>query len=128
MAEATQRPGRAMACSTGQPQLGEGNWWDARRNELLAVDILAGRVAEARVCDDGLIERVRGLPGCPGRSASMASVQGDDGWLLGAGLGFVHLAFDGTQRTIAEVAPAGTRMNDGASDPKARLLGRDPRR
>ena len=48
-------------------------------------------------------------------------VEGDDGWLLGAGRSFVYLTPDGTHRTIAEVSPAGTRMNDGACDPQGRF-------
>ena len=48
---------------------------------------------------------------------------GDGGWLLGAGRGFVYLAPDGAYRTIAEVSPAATRMNDGASDPQGRFWG-----
>jgi sugar lactone lactonase YvrE len=48
-------------------------------------------------------------------------IEGDEGWLLGAGRGFVHLAPDGARRTIAEVSPAGTRMNDGACDPQGRF-------
>ena len=51
----------------------------------------------------------------------IAPVEGDGGWLLGAGRGFVHLAPDGTHRMIAEVSPTGTRMNDGACDPQGRF-------
>ena len=112
----------AVASSTGQTQLGEGIRWDARRDEMLAVDILAGRVACARVRDDGSLERLR-VYQLPGTVGMIAPVEGDDGWLLGAGRGFVYLALDGTQRTIAEVSPAGTRMNDGACDPQGRFWG-----
>ena len=112
----------AVVSSTGQTQLGEGIRWDARRDEMLAVDILAGRVARARVRDDGSLERVR-VYQLPGTVGMIAPVEGDDGWLLGAGRGFVYLALDGTQRTIAEVSPAGTRMNDGACDPQGRFWG-----
>ena len=86
------------------------------------VDILAGRVARGRLRDDGSLERV-GVYQLPGTVGMIAPVEGDDGWLLGAGRGFVHLALDGTQRTIAEVSPAGTRMNDGACDPQGRFWG-----
>jgi len=53
------------------------------------------------------------------QTTSRSSVEGDEGWLLGAGRSFAYLAPDGTHRTIAEVAPAGTHMNDGAYDPRA---------
>ena len=53
----------------------------------------------------------------------IAPIEGDDGWLLGSGRGFVHLALDGSQRTIAEASPAETRMNDGACDPQGRFWG-----
>ena len=51
----------------------------------------------------------------------IAPVEGDDGWVLGAGRGFVHLALDGTLLTIAEASPAGTRMIDAACDPQGRF-------
>ena len=117
-----RRHGRAVACNTEQTQLGEGIRWDGRRGELLAVDILAGRVARGLLRNDGLIERV-GVYQLPETVGMVAPIQGDDGWVLGAGRGFVHLALDGTQRTIAQVAPAGTRMNDGACDPQGRFWG-----
>jgi sugar lactone lactonase YvrE len=121
---ATERDedGRAVVCSTEQAHLGEGIRWDARRDEMLAVDILAGRVYRGRVRDDGSLERVR-VYKLPGTVGMIAPVKGDDGWLLGAGRSFVYLAPDGTDRTIADVSPAGTRMNDGACDPQGRFWG-----
>ena len=112
----------AIPCSTEQTHLGEGIRWDARRDEMLAVDILAGRVYRGRVRDDGALERVR-VYQLPGTVGMIAPVEGDEGWLLGAGRSFVYLAPDGTHRTVAEVAPAGTRMNDGACDPQGRFWG-----
>jgi sugar lactone lactonase YvrE len=112
----------AVPCSTGQTHLGEGIRWDARRDEMLAVDILTGGVYRAHVRDDGALERVRAYQ-LPGTVGMIAPVEGDEGWLLGAGRSFVYLAPDGTHRTIAEVAPAGTRMNDGACDPQGRFWG-----
>ena len=120
MATRDQGHGGAVLCSTEQTQLGEGIRWDARRDEMLAVDILAGRVYRGRVRSDGSLERVR-VYQLPETVGMITPVEGDDGWLLGAGRSFVYLAPDGTQRTIAEVAPAGTRMNDGACDPKGRF-------
>jgi sugar lactone lactonase YvrE len=112
--------GVAVRCSNEQSQLGEGIRWDARRSELLAVDIVAGRVYRGRVGDDGAVERVR-VYQLPVTVGMIAPVQGDDGWLLGAGRGFVYLALDGSHRSIADVAPAGTRMNDGACDRQGRF-------
>ena len=115
--------GGAVACSSKQTQLGEGVRWDARRGEMLGVDILAGRVARARIADDGSLAYVREyqLPWTVGMIAPVEDRDG--GWLLGAGRGFVYLAPDGTHRTIAELSPAGTRMNDGACDPQGRFWG-----
>ena len=110
----------AVACTTEQTQLGEGVRWDARRSELLRVDILAGRVFRDAVEDDGRLRPVR-LYALPWTVGMIAPIAGDDGWLLGAGRRFVHLAPDGTHRTIAEVSPAGTRMNDGACDARGRF-------
>lgn len=49
----------AVACTTDQHELGEGARWDARRGELLRVDILAGRIHRDRVADDGSLVPVR---------------------------------------------------------------------
>jgi sugar lactone lactonase YvrE len=117
-----EQGGVAVLCSTEQSQLGEGIRWDDRRSELLAVDILAGRVYRGRLRDDDMLERVR-VYQLPGPVGMIAPVQGDDGWVLGAGPGFVYMAPDGSQRSIAQVAPAGTRMNDGACDPQGRFWG-----
>ena len=110
----------AVACTTEQAVLGEGARWDARRGELLGVDISTGRVNRDRVADDGSL-----VPVCtyqiPGTVGAIVPVHGDDGWLLAASRGFVHLSLDGARRPLAEVAPAGTRMNDGACDPLGRL-------
>jgi sugar lactone lactonase YvrE len=116
------RPNGAIRCTDEQTQLGEGVRWDARRNELLRVDVLAGRIYRDRVDDDGCLRLVQ-VYELPGTVGMIAPVDGDEGWLLGAGRAFVHLTPDGSLRTIAEVSPAGTRMNDGACDPQGRFWG-----
>ena len=110
----------AVASTISQAVLGEGLRWDARRDEVLAVDILAGRVYRGRVADDGDLILIRGYA-LPGTVGAIAPVEGDDGWILAAGQGFVHLSLDGSLQSIVEVAPTGTRMNDGACDPQGRL-------
>ncbi|MBI4932543.1 MAG: SMP-30/gluconolactonase/LRE family protein [Actinobacteria bacterium] len=109
----------ALACTTEAAELGEGVRWDARRDELLWVDILRGLVFRANVLDDGSLQPVHTYE-LPMPVGAIAPVHGDDGWLLAAGRGFVHLAPDGTHRAIAEAAPAGARMNDAACDPQGR--------
>jgi len=110
----------AVACTTEQTQLGEGVRWDAQRGELLRVDILAGRVYRDQVKGDGSLVSIR-VYDLPWTIGMIAPVEGDGGWLLGAGRGFAHLAPDGSHSLIAEVSPAGTRMNDGACDPQGRF-------
>jgi sugar lactone lactonase YvrE len=112
--------GAAVACTAEQTQLGEGVRWDARRGELLRVDILSGRVYRDVVADDGALAPVR-VYELPWPVGMIAPIEGDEGWLLGAGRAFVHLAADGTTLTLAEVAPPATRMNDGACDPQGRF-------
>jgi sugar lactone lactonase YvrE len=112
--------GEAVACTTEQTLLGEGARWDARRDELLVVDILAGRVYRGRVADDGSLSLVRAYT-VPGTVGAVAPVQGDEGWVLAAGRGFAHLSPDGSLHLLAKVAPAGTRMNDAACDPQGRF-------
>jgi sugar lactone lactonase YvrE len=111
---------RAIACTADQHELGEGARWDARRGELLHVDIAAGRVfRDVADADGGLIpRRTYDVPGTVG---AIAPVQGDDGWLLAAGRGVSHLSEEGAVRLITEVAPPGTRMNDAACDPQGRF-------
>ncbi|HEY5275993.1 MAG TPA: SMP-30/gluconolactonase/LRE family protein [Coriobacteriia bacterium] len=120
MARKPERDGGAVACTTEQTQLGEGVRWDARRDELLRVDILARRVYRDHVREDGSLTAVH-VYQLPWTIGMIAPVEADSGWLLGAGRGFAYLAPDGTHRTIAEVAPPGTRMNDGACDPQGRF-------
>jgi sugar lactone lactonase YvrE len=116
----SRAPGAAVACTTEQTLLGEGARWDARRGELLRVDILAGRVYRDQFDEDGGLVPVRTYD-VPGTVGAITPVEGDDGWLLAAGRGFVHLRPDGSMRTLAEVAPERTRMNDGACDPQGRF-------
>jgi sugar lactone lactonase YvrE len=120
--QTTNQPanGAAVACTTEQTVLGEGVRWDARRGELLRVDILSGCVYRDRIIDDGSLVPVR-VYRLPGTVGAIAPIQGDDGWLLAADRSFVHLREDGFTRTLADVARPGTRMNDGACDPQGRF-------
>jgi sugar lactone lactonase YvrE len=99
-----EREGRAVACTTEQTRLGEGARWDARRNELLRVDIVEGVVYRDRVLDDGSLQLVQRYE-VGGTVGAITPVDGDDGWLLAAGRGFVHLLPDGRHRAIVEAAP-----------------------
>jgi sugar lactone lactonase YvrE len=110
----TARPG-----TTEQTLLGEGARWDARRDELLRVDIVAGQVFRDRVMADGSLELVRAYT-LEGTVGAIAPIEGDDGWLLAAGRGFAHLTPGGAVRSLAEVVPDDSRMNDGVSDPQGR--------
>jgi sugar lactone lactonase YvrE len=110
----------AVASTRNQLLLGEGLRWDDRRNEVLAVDILAGRMFRGAMETDGQLSLVRDY-WVPGTVGAVVPVAEDDGWILAAGRGFVYLSPDGSMRSIGEVAPLGTRMNDGACDPQGRL-------
>lgn len=111
----TARPG-----TTEQTLLGEGARWDARRDELLRVDIVAGRVFRDRVTADGSLELIRAYT-LVSTVGAIVPIEGDDGWLLAAGRGFAHLAPDGSVRVIDEVVSDDSRMNDGACDPQGRF-------
>ena len=110
----------AVACTTDQHHLGEGARWDARRDELLRVDILAGHVYRDRVDAEGDLIPVRTYR-VPGTVGAVAPIEGDEGWLLAAGLGFAYLSPAGSLLALADVTPAGTRMNDAACDPQGRF-------
>jgi len=110
----------AVPCTAEQRLLGEGVRWDARRGELLRLDILAGRVYRELLGDDGDLIPVRAYD-LPGTVGAIAPVAGDDGWLVATGRGFLYLRPDGSYIPIAEVAAEGTRMNDAACDPQGRF-------
>lgn len=110
----------AVACTTEQNVLGEGACWDARRDELLRVDILAGRVFRDRIGHDGALDPV-GTYEVPGTVGAIAPIEGDEGWLLAANRGVAYLRPEGAVRAIAEVAADGSRMNDAACDPQGRF-------
>jgi sugar lactone lactonase YvrE len=109
-----------VACTTEQAQLGEGTRWDNRYQELLHVDILAGRVYRDKINDDGVLSPVRTYD-VPGTVGAIAPVESDEGWLLATGQNISYLRPDGELRVIAEVAPEATRMNDAACDPEGRF-------
>jgi sugar lactone lactonase YvrE len=110
----------AVACITEQTVLGEGVRWDARYKELLRVDILDGRIFRDGIDDAGDLVAVRTYR-VPGTVAAIAPVHGADGWLLATGQGFAYLRPDGDVLPLAEVVPAGARMNDAACDPQGRF-------
>jgi sugar lactone lactonase YvrE len=112
--------GGAVPCTSEQAILGEGARWDARRDELLRVDIVAGQVFRDRVDGDGSLAPIATYQ-LPGTVGAIAPIEGDPGWILAADRGFAYLALDGTTHQLAEVAPEGTRMNDAACDPLGRF-------
>ena len=111
--------GDAVACTSDQHVLGEGARWDARRGELLRVDIMDGLVFRDRVDNDGGLIPIRTYE-VPGTVGAIIPVEGDEGSLTASNRGFVHLAPDGSLHPLVEVAPEGTRMNDASCDPQGR--------
>jgi sugar lactone lactonase YvrE len=109
------RPG-----TTEQNLLGEGARWDARRDELLRVDIVAGRVFRDRVTEDGSLELIRAYT-LDGTVGAIVPIEGDEGWLLAANRGFAHLTPNGAVHPIAEIVPDDSRMNDAVCDPQGRF-------
>ena len=75
--------GDAVARTTEQCELGEGARWDARRSELLRVDILAGRIYRDKIIEDGVMVPVQTYQ-VPGTVGVVAPVADDEGWLLAA--------------------------------------------
>ena len=110
----------ATPVTTTQAELGEGVIWDDRRDELLHVDIPAGLMYRERIADDGSLVRVD-THDVRGSIGAVVPIEGDDGWLVARDRGVAYLSLDGVVRPIAELAPAGVKMNDAACDPQGRF-------
>jgi sugar lactone lactonase YvrE len=110
----------AAVCSEIVAEHGEGPVWDSHGEELLWVDIGAGRLHRGRPQPDGVVHL--GTLEIGVALGAVAPAQ-DGGWILAAGLGFAHAARDGRLTWLAE-PEAGRpelRMNDGACDPRGRF-------
>lgn len=112
---------RAVPATTETFGLAEGPWWDADRERLLWVDIVAGRVLQGRLDGETVdIERDWRLPHMVGAVAVTV-----DGAVLVAGEhGLLVLGDDGEQLAgPGLLAPGlGRRLNDGSPDPAGRYL------
>jgi sugar lactone lactonase YvrE len=119
----------ARVVSAERAELGEGPRWDARRGELVWVDILRGRVLRDTVGADGTLLPMRRYE-LGTTVGAVAPVAGGDGWVAAAGRGVQHLGLDGRLTPIVDVVSHG-RMNDAACDPQGRLwagtIGEDAR-
>ena len=118
----------AAPAAPSPAQHGEGPVWDAHRQELLWVDITAGRLRRATVSPDGDLTEVAAHE--VGGTVGVATPAADGGWLLGAGPGFTHVDADGAVSELlslpgeggpADGRPSGTRMNDGGCDRAGRF-------
>ncbi|CAA9480224.1 MAG: hypothetical protein AVDCRST_MAG38-1971 [uncultured Solirubrobacteraceae bacterium] len=109
------------SCVPRRTVLGEGVRWDAARRELLWVDIAEGRLMRQRVGAAGPLEDLGDLA-LDRPLGAVAPVEGDDGWLAAAGRGFARLGRDGSLAPIAELAPAGHRVNDANVDHAGRAF------
>jgi sugar lactone lactonase YvrE len=108
-------------CSAEPGRLSEGPRWDGARNELLWVDVLAGRLHRARPGADG---QLRGLQTFQvDRHLGAAAPAAGGGYVLAAGPGFLHIDDAGVTRELAqpEAGRTDVRMNDGACDPQGRF-------
>ncbi|MFH5878267.1 SMP-30/gluconolactonase/LRE family protein [Arthrobacter sp. NA-172] len=98
--------------------LAEGPWWDEQRQELLWVDIFAGRI---HVLDpaSGLDRSID-----VGQPIGMVARRQSGGLVCAVRDGIVFIHTDGNAFELAvpiESAIPGNRMNDGACDPAGRL-------
>ncbi len=110
------RTWRAEPLSRTRYAHGEGVRWDARRRELLWVDIGAGRFLRAPLHDVD-------APQVHDARTTVGAVTPcvDGGWLLAAGRGLLGVDADGQQQHLAVLEPESVRMNDAACDPQGRF-------
>ena len=108
-------------CSAEPGRLSEGPRWDGARNELLWVDVLAGRLHRARPGADGQLRVLQTFQF--DRHLGAAAPAAGGGYVLAAGPGFLHVDDAGGIRELAqpEAGRTDVRMNDGACDPQGRF-------
>lgn len=114
----------AVPTTTPNYRLAEGPVWDAARDRLLWVDILAGLVLEGELVVGDTVD-VRETARHEFPDMVGAVVPADDGTLLVAGQGsLVVQAPDGTRRSGPRIVSPGDirRTNDGGVDPAGRFL------
>lgn len=99
----------------------EGPLWDDVRGELLWVDLNAGLVRRA-TWDPPRLRAVRTFSLGEAVGAVVPCADPGDGWIVASEFGFARLGADGSLRKLAEPERGrGTRMNDGAADPRGRF-------
>jgi len=110
----------AVRCSDVLAEHGEGVTWDDARQELVWVDIGAGRLHRGRPGAAG-VEHL-GCLELDGPLGAVAPAQ-VGGWIAAAGPGFAHLDVDGsvTRLIQPDAERPELRMNDGACDPQGRF-------
>ncbi|MFD4638344.1 SMP-30/gluconolactonase/LRE family protein [Lentzea sp. NPDC058436] len=112
---------QAQPCLDERAEHAEGPLWDDVREELLWVDVYAGLVRRAR-WDAPRLVPVRTYSLGEAVGAVVPCADPEDGWVVASELGFARLGTDGSVRTLAEPERGrGTRMNDGAADPRGRF-------
>ena len=112
----------AAVCSELVAEHGAGPVWDGASNELLWVDVGAGRLHRGRP-EPGGVRHLGTLE--LGVALGAVSPARNGGWIVAAGPGFARLAADGRLTWLAK-PKAGhpeLRMNDGACDPQGRFFG-----
>ncbi|GAA0565170.1 hypothetical protein GCM10010172_55840 [Paractinoplanes ferrugineus] len=109
----------AIPVSPDRYELGEGPLWDAERQRLLWVDILAGKVFAGRL-DPFEVTDTWEFDGV----ATAVAVAADGALLVAERETLTRVDPDGARTHVARVLPAGcgSRLNDGAVDPTGRFL------
>jgi sugar lactone lactonase YvrE len=96
--------------------LGESPRYDAAREELIWVDIDAGRLLRA---DPEHLDDVTETTIDDPLGAAAPAIGG--GWILAAGRGVSELTTNGVRTALLELEPVGIRMNDAACDHQGRF-------
>ncbi|WGW12828.1 SMP-30/gluconolactonase/LRE family protein [Saxibacter everestensis] len=112
----------ARPVSANRAEHAEGPMWDARRQEVLWVDIPNGHVHRSSVNPDGTLT----LLGTHdiGQQVGAVVPNTEGGWLLATEFGFGTLSETGELHVLAEPELGRrpeTRMNDGKCDPLGRM-------